>query len=133
MLRRLEALLIPTARPPSPPPHAGLLRFYWHFIRQERWLMVALFVVGGAVALLDLTLPAFIGRVVALVSKLTPEALLREQWPQLAGMAAVLLLLRPASHFADRVLINQIVNPGLSNLIRWQNHWHVVRQSWTFF
>ena len=34
---------------------------------------------------------------------------------------------------ADRVLVNQIVNPGLSNLIRWQNHWHVVRQSWTFF
>ena len=31
------------------------------------------------------------------------------------------------------VLINQIVNPGLSNMVRWQNHWHVVRQSWTFF
>ena len=30
-------------------------------------------------------------------------------------------------------MINQIVNPGLSNMIRWQNHWHVVRQSWTFF
>jgi len=26
-----------------------------------------------------------------------------------------------------------VVNPGLSNMIRWQNHWHVVRQSWTFF
>jgi ATP-binding cassette subfamily B multidrug efflux pump len=26
-----------------------------------------------------------------------------------------------------------VVNPGLSNLVRWQNHWHVVRQSWTFF
>jgi ATP-binding cassette subfamily B multidrug efflux pump len=29
--------------------------------------------------------------------------------------------------------VNQIVNPGFSNMIRWQNHWHVVRQSWTFF
>ena len=29
--------------------------------------------------------------------------------------------------------MNQIVNPGLSNMVRWQNHWHVVRQSWTFF
>ena len=46
----------------------GLSRFYWHFIRQERWLVVALFVVGGLVAMLDLALPTFIGRVVALVS-----------------------------------------------------------------
>ncbi|HEY5299915.1 MAG TPA: ABC transporter ATP-binding protein, partial [Acetobacteraceae bacterium] len=28
---------------------------------------------------------------------------------------------------------NQIINPGFSNMIRWQTHWHVVRQSWTFF
>ena len=31
------------------------------------------------------------------------------------------------------MITNQAINPGLSNLIRWQNHWHVVRQSWTFF
>ncbi len=23
--------------------------------------------------------------------------------------------------------------PGLTNLVRWQSHWHVVRQGWTFF
>jgi ATP-binding cassette subfamily B multidrug efflux pump len=34
---------------------------------------------------------------------------------------------------AHGILVNQIVNPGFSNMIRWQNHWHVVRQSWTFF
>jgi ATP-binding cassette, subfamily B, multidrug efflux pump len=34
---------------------------------------------------------------------------------------------------AQIVLINQLVNPGMTNMIRWQNHWHVVRQSWTFF
>ena len=26
-----------------------------------------------------------------------------------------------------------MINPSFTNLIRWQNHWHVVRQSWTFF
>ena len=48
-------------------------------------------------------------------------------------MAGVLLVLRPAAIVAHAVLVNQIVNPGFSNMIRWQNHWHVVRQSWTFF
>ena len=83
--------------------------------------------------MLDVTVPAFIGRVVGLVSTHTPQALLHDAWPQLVGMAAVLLLLRPLVLLCHIVLINQIVNPGLSNMIRWQNHWHVVRQSWTFF
>ena len=83
--------------------------------------------------MLDATIPAFIGRVVALVSTHTPDTLLHDAWPQLLGMAAVLLLVRPLGVLCHVVLVNQIVNPGLSNMIRWQNHWHVVRQSWTFF
>jgi ATP-binding cassette, subfamily B, multidrug efflux pump len=133
MLRRFEALLNPTARSPEPPPTEGLWPFYWQFIRQVRPLVVALFAFGGLIAMLDVTIPAFIGRVVGLVSSHTPEALLREAWPQLATMAGVLLLVRPLVFMSHVVLINQVVNPGLSNMVRWQNHWHVVRQSWTFF
>ena len=133
MLRRAEALLDPTARPPDQPPTDGLRPFYWHFIRQQRWLVVALFIFGGLIAMLDVTIPAFIGRVVGLVSTHAPADLLRETWPQLLTMAGVLLLARPLVFMAHVVLINQIVNPGLSNMVRWQNHWHVVRQSWTFF
>jgi ATP-binding cassette, subfamily B, multidrug efflux pump len=133
MLRRAEALLDPTARPPKAPPTDGLWPFYWHFVRQEHWLVVALFIFGGLIAMLDVTIPAFIGRTVGLVSTHSPEALLRETWPQLTTMAAVLLLVRPLVFMGHVVLINQVVNPALSNMIRWQNHWHVVRQSWTFF
>ena len=133
MLRRLESLLDPTAGAPREPPVDGLGRFYWHFIRQARWLVAALFIGGGLLAVLDASIPAFIGRVVALVSAHPPHALLRDAWPQFAAMACVLLALRPAVFLTHAVLVNQLVNPGLSNLIRWQNHWHVVRQSWTFF
>jgi ATP-binding cassette subfamily B multidrug efflux pump len=148
MLRLAESLLDPTARPPEEPPcpeippgtaargkgaATGLLRFYWHFVRQERWLAVALFVFGGMIAALDASIPAFIGRIVSLVSTHDPATLLHDAWPQFAVMAGVLLLLRPAVFLSYVVLLNQIVNPGLSNMIRWQNHWHVVRQSWTFF
>src|SRR5262249_44147271 len=133
MLRRAETLLDPTSRPPKVPPTEGLWPFYWHFIRQERWLAVALFIFGGLIAMLDVTIPAFIGRVVGLVSSHAPETLLHDAWPQLLGMACVLLMLRPLVFLGHVVLVNQIVNPGLSNMVRWQNHWHVVRQSWTFF
>jgi ATP-binding cassette subfamily B multidrug efflux pump len=133
MFRRIESLLDPTAGAPAAPPVAGLLRFYWHYIRQVRWLTAGLFLGGGTIAVLDAAIPAFIGRVVTLVSTHAPDTLWRDAWPQFAGMAAVLLLARPVAMLWQNLMVNQIVNPGLSNMIRWQNHWHVVRQSWNFF
>jgi len=133
MLRRFEALLDPTEATPAPPPHAGLVRFYWHFIRQVRWLAVALFVVGGITAILDMAIPACVGRIVSLVSTHQPGELIAAAWPDLVVMAIVVGVCRPAGLFIHAVLVNQIVNPGFSSLIRWQNHWHVVRQSWNFF
>jgi ATP-binding cassette subfamily B multidrug efflux pump len=133
MLRSFEALLDPTAGSPAPPPDGGLLRFYWHFIRQARGLTTALFLFGGLNAVLDAMIPAFIGRIVGLVSTNTPDTLFLEHRWALLGMASVLLIVRPMSSTAHSILVNQIVNPGFSNMIRWQNHWHVVRQSWTFF
>ena len=133
MLRRFEALLDPIAGTPASPPNAGLVGFYWFYIRQVRGLAIALFICGGSIAILDTMIPAFIGQIVGLVSSQTPETLFRDNATTLLGMAGVLLILRPLSFFAHNILVNQIVNPGFSNMIRWQNHWHVVRQSWTFF
>ena len=133
MLRRFETLLQPTAGIPAPPPTAGLLRFYWHFLRQARWFAVALFGFGGGIAVLDTMIPTFIGEIAGLVSSHAPETLVRDNWPRLLMMAAVLGLARPLTFLAHNIVVNQIVNPSVTNLIRWQNHWHVVRQSWTFF
>ena len=67
IFRVFEALLEPTALPPDAPPPGGLGAFYWHYARQARRLVVALFVAGSIVALLDTTIQVFIGRVVALL------------------------------------------------------------------
>ena len=138
MVRTLERLLRPTDTPPDrPPPLLGepyaLGRFYWHFVRQARWLVVALFVAGLLVALLDSMIPVFIGRTVSLISTHTPSALLRDAGWQLAGMAAVLLLVRPVALLVQYGITNQTIAANLTNLIRWQSHWHVVRQSWAYF
>jgi ATP-binding cassette subfamily B multidrug efflux pump len=133
MLRRFEALLDPTAGTPESPPNAGLVRFYWQFIGQVRGLTAALFLFGGVLAVLDSLIPVFIGQIVSIATNHRPETLFPDAGPRLLTMAAVLLLARPAAIVVHNVLVNQIVNPGFSNMIRWQNHWHVVRQSWTFF
>ena len=132
VFRFFENLLEPTALPPGPPP-AGLGAFYWHHARQARVLVAALFATGLVVALLDTTIPVFVGRVVTMVSSRTPHAVLHDSWPQLLAMALVLLVARPAAMLVQNLITNQGIIPSFSNLIRWQSHWHVVRQSWTFF
>src|SRR5579859_6170617 len=131
--RVFETLLEPTAPPPKDPPPAGLAAFYWHYVRQTHWLVVALFCAGFIVATLDSMIPVFIGRVVTLISSHEPGTLLREAWTTLLGMGAVLLLVRPCALFLQSLITNQALAANLTNLIRWQSHWHVVRQSWTFF
>jgi ATP-binding cassette subfamily B multidrug efflux pump len=138
MFQIFENLLHPTrvapdAAPPSRSDPRGLLRFYWHFGRQARGLVIGLFAAGLLVATVDATIPVIIGRLVGLVSKHDRATLLRDNWPLLSGMAVFVLLVRPGAQLLQNLITNQAINPGLSNLIRWQNHWHVVRQSWTFF
>ncbi len=137
MFKYFEDRLKPTEMAPeAPPPRDGeraLMRFYWHYIRQAKFLYLALFLAGLSVALMDTLIPVFIGRVVTLVSRHAPETLLAQEWPQLGLMAAALLLGRPLSLLARSLITNQAIAAGLTNLVRWQSHWHVVRQSWTFF
>src|SRR5215469_1627189 len=133
VFRFFEALLEPTALPPGPPPPPGLAAFYWHYARQARHLVAALFIAGFIAAIVDTTIPVFIGHVVTLVSSHAPGTLLHDNWPQLVAMALVLLVARPGALLLQNLITNQGIVPGFSNLVRWQSHWHVVRQSWAFF
>ncbi len=137
MFRFFENLLRPTEVSPEVPPtesgRQGLVRFYLHFIRQVRGLLVALFFAGLLVALMDVTIPVMIGRVVELVGRAEPAVIFRDHWHEMLGMAAVMLVLRPAALLLRVLITNQAVNAGMTNLVRWQSHWHVVRQSWSFF
>jgi ATP-binding cassette, subfamily B, multidrug efflux pump len=133
IFRFFESFLEPTAPPPEASPPGGLGAFYWYYARQARLLVVALFVAGSVVALLDTTIPVFIGRIVSLVSHEAPGAMLAQHWRGLVGMAAVLLVARPSALLLQALITNQAIAPSLPNLVRWQNHWHVVRQSWSFF
>ena len=45
----------------------------------------------------------------------------------------LVLLVRPLVMLADIAIRQNALMPGVTSLIRWQSHWHVVRQSWPFF
>jgi ATP-binding cassette subfamily B multidrug efflux pump len=133
MFHFFEKTLKPTAVPETAEPPPGLVAFYWHFARQAKPLFIGLFAVGFAVALIEVMIPVFIGKVVTLVTASKPEELLAIAWPWLLSMAGVLVVLRPAASTTQLLLMNQAIAANVSNRIRWQNHWHVSRQSWSFF
>jgi ATP-binding cassette subfamily B multidrug efflux pump len=144
-VRFVETLMNPVAPPGAPaagllgvpvpetPPPRSLLGFYWHFARQARALFAALFLAGLAVALLDLLIPVFIGRVIGLLEAHEPAAIWAEAGSTLAGMAAVLLIGRPLAILGQNLVTQQGIIPGVTSMIRWQAHWHVIRQGLPFF
>ena len=133
MFRYLQSRIRGTATtgPGAPPP--GLLAFYWHFVRQTKGWYALMFVTSLAVALIDTVIPVFIGKLVSLMEAADRQAALNDQWPLLVGMVALVLIVRPLVMLADVAIRHNALIPGATSLIRWQSHWHVVRQSWPFF
>src|SRR6185295_12946502 len=117
--------------PGAPPP--GLLAFYWHFVRQTKGWYALMFVTSLAVALIDTVIPVFIGKLVSMMEAADRQAALAREWPLLIGMVALVLFVRPLAILVDIAIRHAGLIPGVTSLIRWQSHWHVVRQSWPFF
>ncbi|MBI5716865.1 MAG: ABC transporter ATP-binding protein [Burkholderiales bacterium] len=135
MFAFFESRIRPTAStgPSGSAPPQSLVGFYWHFVRQTRGLFGLMFLTGLGVALVDTLIPIFIGRLVRLMEAADRAAAFEQALPALVTMAAVVLVLRPLALMTDSLVRNNAVVPGVTSLIRWQSHWHVVRQSWPFF
>ncbi len=133
MFRYFESLISPTAATAAVQPPEGLLAFYWHFVRQAKGIFVALFAAGLCLSLLDASVPWFIGRLVRIITAAPDPTVLADHAGLLAAMAAVLLVGRPLAVGCQSLLTNSGLVANLTNLVRWQSHLHVVRQSWPFF
>jgi ATP-binding cassette subfamily B multidrug efflux pump len=110
-----------------------LLAFYWHFVSQTKGWYAAMFAASLCVALMDTVIPMFIGKLVTLMEATDRHAALAAQWPILLGMIGLVLIVRPAAILVDIAVRHNALIPGATSLIRWQSHWHVIRQSWPFF
>ncbi|MFN7286406.1 MAG: multidrug ABC transporter ATP-binding protein, partial [bacterium] len=86
MFQVFENIVDPTRDRPVEAPPPGLAAFYWHFAGQARWLFAILFVAGLLVAIVDASIPYFIGRVVNLVATTPPDRLIVDGWPVIVTM-----------------------------------------------
>jgi ATP-binding cassette subfamily B multidrug efflux pump len=133
MFSYFEKLIDPVATPRGVTPPEATTAFYWHFIGQQKRLFAALIAVQFVLASMDALLPVFVGMIVNRMSEGTAATFFADNGWLLIAMVIGVLVIRPGALSLQFLLAQQAIAPGVTNMIRWQSHWHVVRQSWPFF
>ncbi len=119
----------PVVRPPS-----GMLGFFRYFLAPVRGLLAWLVVVSLIASLSELALFVFLGQLVDLTTdNPSPGTFFSDNAWLLAGMAFVLLVVRPISVLLSRALTTVSFVPSLTALVRWRSYRYVLRQSLSFF
>ncbi|MEP1932619.1 MAG: ABC transporter ATP-binding protein [Roseibium sp.] len=133
LFRLFESWIDPFRSPPANEmPHGGL-RFLMYFVLQVRWPFVAMLVLGILSAFVEVAVFNFLGRLVDLLEGSDRSSFFADHWWTLIGMAAVVVLLRPLVNSLTALVEEQTIVPGFFNLVRWQAHQQVMRQSLSFF
>ncbi|HEV7775512.1 MAG TPA: ABC transporter ATP-binding protein [Luteibacter sp.] len=133
MFRWFESLIDIFKEAPDTVPPKSVTRFYIYYLRQVWGIFAAALVVGLLVALVEVALFDFLGRIVDMAQKTPAADFFRVHGRELVWMAVVTVILRPLFIGLHDLLVNQTLTPGMTNLIRWQHHRYVLKQSLGFF
>ncbi len=135
--RWFETWVDPFREPASLKPPATAGGFLWHYVGQARLAFFAMLVIGGIAPLVEAGLFYFVGRLVDILDQLPAERSWTALWDaagwEIAFMVAVVLVIRTVVVALSALVGEQTIVPGFFNLVRWQAHRHVSRQSYSFF
>ncbi len=133
MFRWFESLIdvFPPIEREMPP--RSVWRFYLHYLRPLWPILLATLIAGLLLALVEVAMFDFLGRIVDMLAERPGPAFFRRHAGELVWMALITLVARPLFTGLHNLLVNQAIVPGLSNRSRWLMHNYVVRQSLGFF
>jgi ATP-binding cassette subfamily B multidrug efflux pump len=133
MFRFFESLIDPFRDHDESMPPASLLAFYWRYCRQVWPCLACLMAVGLIVSVVEVSILRFVGALVDMLRATSPERVLHDYGVSFVVMGVVILVVRPLANIAHDLLTQQAIAPGFTNLVRWQTHRYVLRQSLTYF
>ncbi|MDB5530530.1 MAG: hypothetical protein JWR51_3633 [Devosia sp.] len=128
-----DRLYSPVALAKNRQPPMGLTPFVKYFIGQFRTAFLIRMVLVAIGSIADALMPVFVGLVVGMLATTAPGEIFNVHGHTLLWMIVVVVLVRPSTFMLDTLVRNHAIVPSLVNLVRWQSHYHVIRQSWTFF
>jgi len=129
----LENIVSPFKPHDGTPPPSDLSAFYWHFVRQIWKPLAWLMAFGFVVSIIEVALFDYLGRIIDYLNTTGPDQLFAAHGNELIWMLVVVVLLRPLFGAGHAMIKFQIIEPAMTNLIRWQTHKHVLGQSLSYF
>ncbi len=133
LFRRFERIIDIFREAPGAEPPDKVWPFYFYYLRQVWPSFAALLVVGLIASLIEVSLFSYLSQIIDLTKETPGDSFFSDHAAELIWMAAVAMILRPVFFGLNDLLVHQTLTPGMTSMIRWQNHKYVLRQSLNFF
>ncbi|MXQ08271.1 ATP-binding cassette domain-containing protein [Alphaproteobacteria bacterium GH1-50] len=134
MFRFFENLVDPyVAYEEQDRPPQRLWPFIWDYSKPFRKLFAVTGTLTILVALIEVWLIAYMGRLVDLLASADRTTFWDDYGFEMVAIGVALLVLRPLVQLVDVGLLNNGIMPNFGTLIRWRAHSHVLRQSVGWF
>lgn len=133
MFRFFESLInpFPLEKPVTPP--KTLYAFCRHYAKGAGLFLLAMAFFNTLIAIMEVSLFQFLGQLVDLLNKTTPEAFLASDHQQLWIMSIVLLVGLPVCVLLHSLFLHQTLLGNFPMRIRWQAHRYLLDQSYQFY
>jgi ATP-binding cassette, subfamily B, multidrug efflux pump len=117
----------------SDTPPRKLRPFLTEYARPFKKVFGVTGIVSVVVAIVEIWLISYMGRMVDLLSVDDPATFLATHGTELILVALFILILRPLIQVAQVALLNNTTIPNFQTIVRWRAHRHVLRQSVGWF
>jgi ATP-binding cassette, subfamily B, multidrug efflux pump len=129
-----ERLVDPyVAYPELDAPPRRLWPFLLDYTKPFRRVFAVTGMMTALVAVIEILLIWYVGRLVDLLSRGTPAEVWQAHGSEFLAAGAAVLLLRPLLGAVTTMLLHNAILPNFGTLIRWRAHRHVLRQSIGWF
>ena len=130
---RFERMIDPFGPHEDGPPPDKLLPFFWQFLKQAWPLFLAILIAGFLYTITEVAVFRFMADIIDYLTHTKPADLWRLHGHDFIRMAVIISIAWPLIGFIHSLFLRQAITSNFPNLIRWQSHRHVVRQSIGFF
>lgn len=114
------------------PPNT-LFAFCMHYSRDFLWPIFFMSILSAAIAIIEVSLMGFMGSIVDMLSKHTPETLWDAEGTRIIGMGVVIVVVIPVIGFFHSMIMHQTLLGNFPMSIRWLAHRYLLNQSVTFY
>lgn len=121
----------PSDEPMQPPKETFL--FCLHYAKQMKWLLAFMTLLSISIAIVEVSLYAFLGDIIDWLSIHNRETFLEQEWSTLVIFTLITLVVLPILIILHSLTIHQGLLGNFPMSIRWLSHRYLLKQSTSFY